>query len=194
MADAGAPMAAERPLGPSDDRTGVAPAAPRGARPARVAARGLESRAHAATDEAGAVASDGPAMARKFVGRVAQLHLEGVRAAVETWRDLMRDEAGAWFAAEEVVARAVVVSGRRGVQKELLLHVAEAFAHAVWYGGRADAAPPETRVRATEASGQYLATLAMLALLVRDRLDAGTFDVVYRPFAALVPLSDLGRE
>jgi hypothetical protein len=91
------------------------------------------------------------------------------------------------------MAHAVVASGQRDAQKELLMHVAEAFAYGVWYSGRAGAAP-ETRVRATESSGQYLATLAMLALLVRGHVDAGTFDVLYGPFRELIPVADLGRE
>jgi hypothetical protein len=68
----------------------------------------------------------------------------------------------------------------------------------VWYRARRHdtpgAPPPELHVRATEASGQYLGTLAMLALLVRDRLDAPTFARLYRPFAPHVPVAELGRE
>ena len=144
----------------------------------------------AAADAAGRAEHD---MALKFVGRVAQLSVDETGAVVETWREVMREASGAWFDAEELVARAVIDSGRRDVQKGLLMHVAEAFAYGVWYGRGAGAAP-ETRVRATESSGQYLATLAMIALLVRDHLDAATFEVAYRPFRSLIPVAELRRE
>jgi hypothetical protein len=189
-------VATELPVGPSADGPGVAPATARGGQPPPAVAGGPESRRRASTDAASQTRGQDAAL--KFVGRVAQLDLDAVRTAVEAWRGLMREESGAWFTAEEVVARAVVVSGRRDVQKELLLHVAEAFAYGVWYGGgrRAASTPetPETRVQATEASGQYLATLAMLALLVRDHLAPAAFETLYRPFAPLIRLDELGPE
>jgi hypothetical protein len=137
--------------------------------------------------------------AHRFVGRVAQLDPDAVRAAVATWRESMRHDLEAWFAAEEAVARAVVAAGRHHEQRPLLMHLAEAFAHYVWYGsGRPRLTPgdaaPELRAQATEASGQYLGTLAMLALLVRDHLAPEAFALLYRPFAILVPLAALARE
>jgi len=143
-------------------------------------------------------AGQGRDAAGRFVGRLAQLDVGAVSASVQAWRESMREASGAWFAAEEAVAGALVASARQQEQRPLLMHVAEAFAHRVWYGGRVrltlGEAAPELQVRATEASGQYLATLAMLALLVRDHLDAPTFAVLYRPFAALIPVDALGRE
>jgi hypothetical protein len=120
-----------------------------------------------------------------------------VHDAVAAWRASMHDDAAAWFAAEEAVARAVVTSGRHHEQRPLLIPLAEAFAHGVWYRGYPEATlgdAPELRVHATEASGQYLGTLAMLALLVRDHVEPATFDLLYRPFARLIPAADLGRE
>ncbi len=146
----------------------------------------------------GAPAAAGRAAASKFVGRVAQLDPEAVRAVVGTWRETMPIESAAWFAAEEAVAQALVASGRHHEQGPLLMYIAEAFAHHVWHSGRAHltlgAPAPEQRVRATEASGRYLGTLAMLALLVRDHLEPATFEVLYRPFATLVPGAELARE
>ncbi len=147
---------------------------------------------------AAAPAAAGRVAASKFVGRVAQLDPGAVRAMVGTWRETMRAESAAWFAAEEAVAHALVASGRHHEQGPLLMYIAEAFAYHVWYGGRAHltlgAPAPEQRVRATEASGQYLGTLAMLALLVRDHLEPATFEVLYRPFAMLAPDAELARE
>ena len=135
--------------------------------------------------------------ALKFVGRVSQLDIDAVAGALAAWRQSMRADASGWFAAEEAVARAVVSSGRHADQKPLLMHMADAFAHLVWYGGRAareHAPPPELRVQGSEASGQYLTTLAMLALLVRDQLEPATFALLYEPFAPYVPLDELAPE
>lgn len=98
----------------------------------------------------------------------------------------MRDERGAWFAAEQAVAGAVVASGRQDEQRPLLMSVAEASSSRAWYrtaDGAGDDGPArrapgeptpgeptsERRVRATEASGPYLTTLAMpVAGLARE--------------------------
>ena len=137
----------------------------------------------------------GRGAAARFVGRVAQLDHAAVQHAVSTWRDRMRVGYDSWFAAEDAVAQAIVRSGRQVEQRPLLIHVADAFSQRVWTGGhRDDAGAPERLVRATEASGQYLATLAMLAVLARDHLDAATFDQVYQPFAALIPIHELAPE
>jgi hypothetical protein len=53
---------------------------------------------------------------------------------------------------------------------------------------------PETRVGASEASGHYLATVAMLALLARDHLEPAAFDLLYGPFAARIPPAELAPE
>ena len=132
--------------------------------------------------------------AHRFVGRVAQLDPEAVRAVVAAWRETMRQDLGAWFAAEDAVAHAVVTSGRYHEQRPLLIHMADAFARHVWSRGPRGGVAPELRVHATEASGQYLGTVAMLALLVRDHLEPAAFARLYRPFAALVPTAALGRE
>jgi len=101
----------------------------------------------------------------------------------------------AWFAAEDVVAQAIVAAGRQREQRPLLMQVADVFAHDVWYGAGGRRGPaPGARARATEASGQYVATLAMLALLVRDHLEPAALELVYRPFAAAIPVEELARE
>src|SRR4051812_19381724 len=137
----------------------------------------------------------GRGAAARFVGRVAQLDHEAVRDAVAAWRQNMRSAYDTWFAAEDAVAQAIVRSGRHTEQRPLLIHMADAFSQRVWTGRpRVESGPAERVVHATEASGQYLATLAMLAILVRDHLDAGTFEQVYQPFAALIPITELAPE
>lgn len=132
--------------------------------------------------------------ASKFIGRLAQLDLAAVSAAVRSWHEIMRAESDAWFAAERATAHAVSSAGRRAEQEILLGHVAECFRRAVWYRRTQPQAPPEVRVGSTEASAQYLATVAMVALLVRDCLDPYGFELLYRPFARHIPVEELARE
>jgi hypothetical protein len=138
---------------------------------------------------------DGRRAASKFVERVLHLDAEAARAAIQAWHLAMRSESGAWFAAEQAAAHAVLATGRSAEQETLLDNIAD-FVRRVWYAGAIGQPPqtPERRVGATEASAQYVATVAMLALLVRDHLPATQFAVLYRPFATLIPADDLERE
>jgi hypothetical protein len=139
---------------------------------------------------------DGPQVASTFVGRVSQLSVEAVRAAVQAWHDVMRVESDAWFAAEQAAGQAVLAAARSGVQEVLLDRIAECVLRGVWYrdANMQPQGTPENRVGATEASGQYVATVAMLALLVRDRLAPSAFALLYRPFATVIPVEELQLE
>ncbi len=179
----------------SDPRTASADARTAADAAGPAAAPNVSAR-DAGARHAGVPGVSGPAPARMFVGRLAQLDLAAVRAVVADWHQTMREEARAWLAAEEALAQAVVASGRRDAQRPLLLYVAQAFARAVWYGpeARAGGVAPETRVGASEASGQYIATVATLALLARDHLEPAAFEILYRPFVPFIPPAELGRE
>ena len=168
---------------------------PRDAAEAHAAVRAEGTTANDGDASAGPIA--GPGAARRFVGRLAQLDVAAARTAVADWHQTMRAEPEAWFASEEALGQAVVSSGRRVEQEPLLMDVAQAFARAVWYGPEARGAhvpAPELRVRSSEAAGQYLATVAMLAVLVRDHLEPATFARLYRPFAAFIPPAALAPE
>ena len=130
--------------------------------------------------------------ASKFIGRVSQLDIGAVKTVVETWHQLMRAESDAWFAAEMAAARAVRESDRAAEQEVLLGHMADCVLNRVWY--RPGGGAPEEHVGATEASGQYVASVAMLALLVRDFLAPRDFALLYAPFARFIPLEAVGRE
>lgn len=143
------------------------------------------------------LASDPEGAASQFVGRVSQLDIGAIRTAVQAWRQAMRAESDTWFAAEQAAGRAVLAAGRTAEQEVLLDRIAECVLRGVWYrGGARGESPrtPEERVGATEASAQYVSTVAMLALLVRDRLPAAQFAVLYRPFATLISVADLRGE
>jgi hypothetical protein len=174
----------------TQDPDEVARDAPRGQTPSELGRRSGQGSQQGSGD---VIAGRGAAA--RFVGRVAQLDHEAVRVAVAAWRQNMRSAYDTWFAAEDQVAQAIVRSGRHMEQRPLLIHMADAFSQRVWTGRpRVESGPAERLVHATEASGQYLATLAMLAVLVRDHLDAATFEQVYQPFAALIPIAELAPE
>ena len=128
--------------------------------------------------------------AAAFIARIAELELGEVRGFIHGWQRVVAADADRWFAAEAAVADAVLRSGRRAEQRVLLREMADTVTNAVWYRR---SPPPERATRATEASGQYSATLAMIAVLVRDFLDPRDFAMVYAPFARLIPLETLSE-
>lgn len=152
------------------------------------AARAEERGPTAAADEQRARA--GLAMAGKFVGRFSQLALADLRAPIERWRRAVSLASTQWFAAESAVATAMRATGRHAEQEILLEQLLLAMRHAGWMR-RSDALEV---VGASEASLQYTATLALLALLLRDRLTAREFALLYSPFASLIPPEELGPE
>ena len=151
-----------------------------------------EGETRAASGARGVPSSAGVAAATEFVARVAKLDFDDVRGFIRGWHRVVGTDAEAWFAAEAAIAAAVLRSGRQGEQRQLLVRVADVFTHAVWYRLARAGLTPESRIGATEASGQYAATLAMLALLTRDQLSERDFALVYAPFAALIPVEELG--
>jgi hypothetical protein len=132
-------------------------------------------------------ARDNALAAAKFLGRIAQLELEQLGVAVQAWHSAVGRD---WFAAEDAVAQAVIDSARAAEQEVLLEHIAQLFRSVPWFTPE----EPGARVNASEPSGQYVTTLAMLALLVRDRLSPAEFELLYRPFATLIPTEELDRE
>jgi hypothetical protein len=134
--------------------------------------------------------------ASKFVGRVSLLDADALRTAVAIWHNVMRADSDVWFAAERATAEAIVKAGRAAEQEMLIGGLSDHFLRRVWYGGvpGREARTPERRVGATEATGQYIATVAMLALLVRDQLAQADFDVLYSPFAQIIRAEELARE
>ncbi|HUQ83634.1 MAG TPA: hypothetical protein VM076_20950 [Gemmatimonadaceae bacterium] len=130
------------------------------------------------------------------MGRVSLLDADGLRTVVSVWHNVMRAQTDVWFAAERATGEAIVTAGRAVEQEVLIGAISDHFLRRVWYRAAPgqEARTPERRVGATEATGQYVGTLAMLALLVRDQLAQADFDVLYSPFAELIPAEELARE
>jgi len=181
------PMAAERDHSASDRMSGQQE---QSTRAGSDAVRRVEERHERADRTAEPRPPGGSVSAAKFLGRLAQLDLDALGTAIHAWRAAVVASGGAWFAAEESVARAIRNGRRYEEQEALLHHITDIFRRARWFVPSA----PGARIRATEASGQYVATTAMLALLVADQIAPGDFELLYRPFAELIPVSELERE
>jgi len=132
----------------------------------------------------------GVVVAAKFLGRLAQLDLTALGGAIREWHHAVVTGGDSWFAAESAVARAIAAGGRYAEQEALLGHIAQLFRQAPWFKPQM----PGARVGATEPSGQYVATTAMLALLVRDQIEPHELELLYRPFATLIPIEELELE
>ena len=132
----------------------------------------------------------GVAMAGKFVGRFSQLDIADLREPVERWRRTVALASTHWFNAESAIATAVRATGRHAEQESLVEQLVRAMHGAGWLR-RTDAIEI---VGASEASVQYTATLAMLALLLHDRLTTREFTLLYSPFAPIIPVEELGPE
>ena len=132
----------------------------------------------------------GLVMASKFLGRLSQLTITDLRVPVEHWRRAVSQGSTQWFVAESAAAEAMRSTDRHVEQEMLLEQLVDLLRRAGWmrHTGALE------MVGASEASVQYTATLAILALLLQDRLSPRDFSMLYSPFAPLIPLEELGPE
>jgi len=130
---------------------------------------------------------DASLAARKFLGRLALLDLHQMGTAIHRWHGLV---SSGWFEAEAALARAMEDSDRYTEREIWLEEMAGIFRRKPWF----KRGEPGTAIGASDASGQYVATATMIALLVRDHLAAPYFQMLYEPFAELIPLDELQRE
>lgn len=132
-------------------------------------------------------ARSGLGAALKFVGRFAGLDVDALGSSIAVWH---RSADERWFAAEAAVAAAIQHTRRSVEQERLLEEMAEVFRRTKWFW----AGEPGAAVGATEPSAQYVGTLAMLSLLVRDRLSPDQFELLYTPYAGIIPERELDPE
>jgi hypothetical protein len=125
------------------------------------------------------------AHAMTFLDRLGALKFEQLGAAVRRWQSLA---GAAWFDAERSVARAILAARAHAAQERLIDRISELFRRARWFTAQA----PGAVIGASDASGQYVTTIAALALLVCEELPPGDFELLYRPFAAMIPLEQRG--
>jgi len=77
------------------------------------------------------------------------------------------------------------------MQESLLEELSEVVRRRGWW--RLDRVESAEGQGLTEAGVQYAATLAAIALLVRDVVPAGEFALIYSPFAPIVPIPETGK-
>lgn len=133
----------------------------------------------------------------RFLERMAAMEAAEVDAAVHAWRESQRaaDPAsgvgrGSWSAAEDAAAEALVRTGRSDEAWMLQERIHTVFRRAPWRRALLAGTAGAAGVR-SEATAQYLAATATVALLLADALPPRHLATLYSPFHALIPLADL---
>ncbi len=120
----------------------------------------------------------------RFLEAMQRLTIEQWQEVIEAWRTTVTD---AWHDAGSAVAGAVTESDRRQAREELLSELGDITRRTRW--DRGDTADSSTQ--AIESTAHYVASLAGLALLVRDRITRQEFDALYLPFRGVIPLATI---
>jgi hypothetical protein len=128
------------------------------------------------------------ANARAFVERLGQLDVAQLEVVGRTWRSIVAVDPPAWFAAEGSVGLAIQTTGRQLMQESLLEELSDVVRRRGWW--RLDRIESPEGQALTEAGVQYAATLAAIALLVRDVVPAPEFELIYSPFVPVLPVPD----
>lgn len=122
----------------------------------------------------------------RFFGKLRGLSLEQLGEAIRAWRSALA-ESGMWHLSEDAVSIAIARTGRHGGQTRIVEHLFNLFREAPWFKDR----QPGSQVAGSDAAAQYVATIASLALLVRDAISTADFETLYFPFQALIPAEGL---
>jgi hypothetical protein len=119
---------------------------------------------------------------RQFLEAIQRLTSDEWKEVISAWRSTVTD---AWHDADSAVAAAVAESERRQAREELLSELGDITRRIRWNGGPTTGSSAQT----TESTAHYVASLAALALLVRDRITRRQFDALYLPFMGVIPLA-----
>jgi hypothetical protein len=131
------------------------------------------------------------ANALAFVDRLGRLDIAELEVVGRTWRTIVAADPPTWFAAEGSVGHAIRTTGRQFMQESLLEALSDVVRRRGWW--RLDRVESAEGQGLTEAGIQYAATLAAIALLVRDVVPAREFELIYSPFVPVVPLPEAGE-
>ncbi len=121
----------------------------------------------------------------RFLDHLRPLSLDDFGHVVAVWRDLVGP---AWHDAEDTVSHGIESSGRQRERDAVLERVYDIFREAPWY----NAEQPGGRVPGSDATAQYVTTVALFALLVCDQVELRAVETLYAPFAERIPLPVLG--
>ena len=122
----------------------------------------------------------------RFLGRLRGLSLEQLGEAIRAWRSALAENS-MWHRAEDAVSSAIARTGRHRGQSAIVEHLFNLFREAPWF----KASQPGSLIAGSDAAAQYVATIASLALMVRDALSRADFEMLYFPFQALIPAEGL---
>jgi hypothetical protein len=121
---------------------------------------------------------------RRFLEAIERLTIEQWREVIAAWRTTVTD---AWHDAGSAVDAAVRDSNRQQAREEVLSELGELTRRMRW--DRGDSAGDSSQ--AIESTAHYVASLAALALLVRDRITRQELDALYLPFAGVIALATI---
>jgi hypothetical protein len=121
---------------------------------------------------------------RRFLEATQRLTVEQWKEVIAAWRATVTD---AWHEADAAVAAAVAASERRQAREELLSELQDIIRRVRWNVADWTGSSRE----ATESTAHYLASLAGVALLVRDQIAHREFDALYFPFRGIIPLATI---
>jgi hypothetical protein len=121
---------------------------------------------------------------RQFLEAIQGLTIEQWREVIAAWRATVTD---AWHDADSAVAAAVAESERRQAREELLSELGDITRRMRWDRGETTG----NSTQAIESTAHYVASLAALGLLVRDRITRREFDALYLPFMGIIPLATI---
>ena len=109
---------------------------------------------------------------------------------VAAWRELMNVAGDDWLAAEHAMNDAIVASGRVAEHDALIEQLGSSFRRPTGIAPAAAVGPAAARA----ASAEYVTSVALGAVLVRDRLSREQFASLYAAVAAVIPVESLVRE
>jgi hypothetical protein len=142
------------------------------------------------TSTADAAGEDGHSMGRAERGRVAamafldavaRLRFEEWGPIIARWRAVAVSDS--WFAAEAASAGEIRGDLLHVMQDEIVARIYALFKQAPWF----TASAPGARIGALEPAGQYVATVAAIALLVGESLAEEELATLYAPFEQAIP-------
>jgi hypothetical protein len=121
---------------------------------------------------------------RGFLEAIQRLTIGQWREVIDAWRATVTD---AWHDAGSAVDAAVQHGDRRQAREELLSELGDITRRTRWNNGERAG----DTMQAIQSTAHYVASLAALALLVRDRITRQEFDALYHPFMGVIPLATI---
>jgi len=127
------------------------------------------------------------ALVQYFIERLDTMPPQAIFRAVWNWRK--RIAGSPWFEAEDALSHAFLAPDRARQRKRAFDKLGAVFRRVKWTAELPY--EPEILIPAGAPAAHYIAATAVAALVARDQLSAGDFQILYDPFAELVPVAEL---